>query len=162
MRADARRPIEPWPWALAGLLVAMIGSSLLLWSIAASNPDGLVAEDAWQAGLQYNAQVAAARAASDLGVTFAIETVGLADGVRVAVRLEDATEAGHVGGVWVDRIRPAETGFDQRFDLAADGAGWAGDVPLPLQGRWKLVVTADLDAGPLRHEILHWRAPGAD
>ena len=63
MRADARRPIEPWPWALAGLLVAMIGSSLLLWSIAASNPDGLVAEDAWQAGLQYNAQVAAARAA---------------------------------------------------------------------------------------------------
>jgi hypothetical protein len=36
--ADERRR-EPWPWILAGLLLAMVASSLAFWWIAATHPD---------------------------------------------------------------------------------------------------------------------------
>jgi hypothetical protein len=39
--ADERRS-EPWPWILAGLLLAMIATCLAFWWIAASHPDARV------------------------------------------------------------------------------------------------------------------------
>ncbi len=53
MRAE-RRSFEPWPWALAAALAAMIGISLGFYAIAAAYPDPPVVDDAWRAGLELN------------------------------------------------------------------------------------------------------------
>ena len=37
---------EPWPWIIIGLLGTVIVASLITFWIAASNPDGLVVDDA--------------------------------------------------------------------------------------------------------------------
>lgn len=40
--AEGRRRLEPWPLALAALLIAMIGICVAFYHIAAANPDPLV------------------------------------------------------------------------------------------------------------------------
>lgn len=42
---DEPRRFEPWPWALAALLVAMIAGCVAFWWIATSHPDPLVVQD---------------------------------------------------------------------------------------------------------------------
>ncbi|MEE4173374.1 MAG: FixH family protein [Xanthomonadales bacterium] len=37
---------EPWPWIIIGLLGTVVVASLITFWIAASNPDGLVVDDA--------------------------------------------------------------------------------------------------------------------
>ena len=37
---------EPWPWIIIGLLGSVVVASLITFWIAASNPDGLVVDDA--------------------------------------------------------------------------------------------------------------------
>lgn len=150
------RRFEPWPWLLAGLLAAMIGSSLCLFAIASSHPDGLVG-DAWEAGLAYNAEIAAQRAAEEQGIDIDLESVPTAEGAQVAVRLEGAP----ADRVVVERIRPAETGWDRSYLLHADSGTWRGDVPLPRPGRWRLRVRADFGSTWLQREIDLWRGPAA-
>ena len=148
---EAPRRFEPWPWALAGMLALMIASSLSLWAIATANPDGVVG-DAWEAGLVYNEIIAARRAADALGVELAIESAATRDGARITVRVEDAL----ADAVVVERIRPAESGYDQEFALKIDSGTWRGVVPLPLPGRWRFRVRADLVEGSLQREIDYW------
>jgi len=49
---DTRR-IEPWPWIVVSLLVAMISGSLAFFAIAVRHPDPPVVEDGYRAGLEY-------------------------------------------------------------------------------------------------------------
>jgi hypothetical protein len=42
---DEPRRFEPWPWALAALLAAMIGGCVAFWWIATTHPDPLVVRD---------------------------------------------------------------------------------------------------------------------
>lgn len=44
-----RTRFEPWPWVIAGMLGFMISGSLAFYSIAASNPDPEVVDDAFAA-----------------------------------------------------------------------------------------------------------------
>jgi len=45
MSEALRSRFEPWPWAVAGLLCAMISTCLLFWWIAVSHPDPVIADD---------------------------------------------------------------------------------------------------------------------
>jgi hypothetical protein len=50
---EGPRRFEPWPWAVALLLAAMIGGSLGFYWVAATHPDPPVVDDAYRAGLEY-------------------------------------------------------------------------------------------------------------
>lgn len=168
-RAPTRKParrFEPWPWLLTGLLAAMIASSLCLLSIASAHPDGLVVADAWTAGLAYNDAVAAERAAEDAGLELDVATRETGTGVRVEARIAAPGEPTNAGAgpdalqVSVRRLRPAESGYDADFALAPGSGGFSADVPLPLAGRWRLVVTAERGDALLRRQVDLWRAGG--
>ena len=158
MAAESPWRFEPWPWLLAALRLAMMGSSLLLWSIAAAHPDGLVTDDAWRDGLSYNEQVAAIASARAQGVGLGIETRPRPDGIEITASPSTPGPVDTIRRVSVQRVRPAESGFDEVFELAANGDGWSGVVPLPLVGRWRFVVTAELEAGRQRYELERWHA----
>ncbi len=140
---DAERRIEPWPLAVGGLLAMMIGACLLFWNIAATNPDPEVVDDAYLAGLRLNQELRARQRAADLGYELSLGTRAEDGGVRVEVAVRDAGGGRPaVDSVVVRRERPAEGGFDADFALEPEGEAFAGWVPLPRPGRWRLIATA--------------------
>lgn len=148
------RGFEPWPFALAGGLLAMIAGSLTFYAIARANPDALVVGDAYEAGLRYNAEREERRAAEALGVDIELDAQLAPGSARVRVRVLGAG-GGPVAArdVAVRRERPAEGGYDDDFPLDAAGAAFVGDVPLPLPGRWRLVVTARVGGHTVRRSF---------
>jgi nitrogen fixation protein FixH len=140
---DGRR-IEPWPLVLVALLAAMIGTSVAFYRIAAANPDGLVARDAFAAGLDYAQAARDARAAHDRGWWLEVATAPAAAGVRVTARLRDAAGATlPVEHAALRRVRPAESGLDADFGPLVQEGVVAADVPLPSPGRWRLAVAVE-------------------
>jgi nitrogen fixation protein FixH len=152
---SARPRIEPWPFALAAMLAAMIGTSVGFYRVAAAHPDGLVAGDAFQAGLAYAEGVRDAQRARSLGWTLDVATDLVPGGTRVTARLRDA--AG--GTLALDRAslrreRPAEQGLDAELALARDADGaLAADVALPRPGRWRLVVVGERDGTRVERRV---------
>lgn len=145
------RRVEPWPVALAGALLAMICVCLGFYAIAATHPDPEVVDDAYEAGLRINEELRARRRAAALGVVLALETRREPGGVEVRVTVTDARGAPAAAErVAVRRERPAEGGLDADFELARSGGGYAGLVPLPRPGRWRLVATATVGGEVVR------------
>ncbi len=149
-----RRRFEPWPWVLALLLAAMISVSLSLWAIASANRDGVVG-DAWEAGLRFNDELAARSAAEALGLALEVDLSQTSSGVRVHASLGGAEPE----SVSVERIRPAESGYDRSWALERSGAGWEREIPLPRAGRWRLRVHAEVE-GARVERIIDYRQAG--
>jgi nitrogen fixation protein FixH len=156
MTTNAKRR-EPWPVALAALLLAMIGTSTGFYEVAARHPDPLVVQDAFAAERSVSERLRAERRAEALGWDLAL-AVELRPGIaHVEARLRDR------GGALLaaDRVsllreRPAEGGLDATVPLTADGDGWTGDVALPRPGRWHLVVRAERGADTAERTYAVW------
>lgn len=152
---DAERRFEPWPFILAGLLVAMMTGSVSFYVIAAHHPDPVIVDDAFAASERYNQALEAARASDALGLELGLGVTETAAGVRL--RVEPRGAGGRpVGAVSVRRVRPAEGGLDALFPLRAAQGAFEGEVPLPRPGRWRLEVSADVDGRAVR-EVLELR-----
>lgn len=148
---------EPWPWIVAGSLALTIAVSLSFAGAAIRNPDALVVDDAYRAGLTWNDERRARARADAAGWRFehAVDPEG--DGVRIALALVDADGAPlAVEHLRVRRVRPSEGGYDADFELDAGGSTL---VPLPRPGRWHLVATAER-GGAVLERVYAVRAPG--
>lgn len=152
MTSRPERRVEPWPLAVAGLLLAMITSALGFWAIAAANPVTLVAEDPFRAGLAYNERVAERRRAEALGLGIALETAPAEGGVAVRVRVtRGGGRAAEAERVVVRRERPTQGGLDADLPLERGPQGvFTGRVPVPRAGRWRLVATATVEGVEVR------------
>ena len=108
-------------------------------------------DDAYRAGLEVNQALRDQRRAEALGFRIALGARPAPDGVALRVAVTDADGAPAAARrVVVRRERPAEGGFDADFELEPRGEGFAGHIPLPLRGRWRLVATAEVEGAPLR------------
>lgn len=140
----SERRFEPWPFALAGGLLFMIVVSLAFYGIARCHPDALVAKDAYEAGLRYNALLSQRRAADARGLDIELEAELREGRARLRARVVDRDGPVLARAVVVRRERPAEGGLDADFGLERGEGGFVGEVPLPRSGRWRLVVTAEV------------------
>ena len=138
---------EPWPWIVAGSLMAVIAVSLTFARAAVMHPDPLVVDDAYAAGLAWNgAQEALARGEA-AGWHLVLTAAAEADGVRVAVVAKDgAGRPLRAAELSVRRVRPSEGGYDAEFPIDDGGAA---HIPLPRPGRWLLVARAAGDGAAL-------------
>ena len=84
---------EPWPWLLIAAPAASIVMGLVLWALAVSTDDGLVANDYYKRGLAINQKLKHVPAIAEprLGATLRVAGNG-----EVSVRLE---------GLWFSRRR---------------------------------------------------------
>ena len=144
---------EPWPWVLALMVVTMMGISISLWVVAASNPDALVG-DAWETGLAFNDEFASRQAAAAQGATLEASSVATREGARVRAQISGASPQ----RVTVERIRPAEAGWDSEIPLRLLDGAWTADVALPQPGRWRFRVRADFAETHLERVIDVWHA----
>lgn len=142
------RRLGAGPFVLAAILAAMASVLFGVYWLATSHPVELVAEDPYEAGLRYNERIAARQRADALGLDLALETTRTASGARV--RITVSSSRGLLPSdlrVAVRRERPTASGYDEESWLAADGDAFAGDIALPLPGRWHLVaIVASGDA----------------
>lgn len=157
MAEPPARRLEPWPLALAGLLLAMMATSLGFWAVAAAHPDPLVVDDAYRAGLRYNDELQARRRAEALGVELDLELRPDPEGIHVAVSIAAPDGPVSAERVVLRRERPAEGGFDADFELLRRDGAWIGHVPLPRPGRWQLVASASLRGETLQRRFGIWR-----
>jgi len=153
MKADRRRR-EPWPIALAALLLFMMGASIGFLRLATAHPDPVVGRDASR---ELPDPVRAARRADALGWRFALEAAPHAGRADVRVALRDASGAPlPADRVSLRRERPAEGGLDGEIPLAAAGEVWTGAIELPRAGRWHLVVRAERGAEAAERSFAVW------
>lgn len=148
------RRIEPWPVLLGALLLAMIGASIAFYLVAAANPDPVVVDDAYRAGLGYNEAQRTRDRAALLGYELALTTHFEGADVNVTLRVRD--RSGHdvlLERARIRRERPAEGGHDEVFELEGSGEALTGRIPLPLPGRWRLVALARVEGETLERSF---------
>ena len=152
-----RRPTEPWPFILAGLLLLMVSGSLLFLRISIERPDPLVVAQSHGAERAYGERLRAQRRAlrGDWRIGLVADVAAGEARIRVAARdasgrpveLEDLT---------VTRVRPAEGGLDAPVELEAARDAWLARVDLPRPGRWHLRVRARRDGEALEQTFALW------
>ncbi len=159
MATEPRR-FEPWPFALAGALLLMIGISLVFLWLSLAHPDAVLVHDAFAEEPAVAEALRARGRGEAKGWNLAVRTRPEGDGVAIEVALRDAS--GQTLGaerVLVTRERPAEGGLDAELQLDRDGDVFRGHVTLPRAGRWQLLVRADREDARVERRLALW-GPG--
>ena len=142
-RAPSRRR-EPWPLAIAGLLLAMAAVLFAFLYVAVSHPDPVLVHDAYAASGRYDAALRAAQHAAAVGLRLELLSRPEPGGTRVTARLLGADgRALPADHMLVHRERPTQGGFDADVATTASGDGWTAFVALPLSGRWIVEARAE-------------------
>jgi nitrogen fixation protein FixH len=138
-----------YPYIFVGCFVVVVGVNAALAYFATSTFTGLETEGAYQKGLAYNQNIAAAKAqeAQGWGVDTQVTPGPIGtNGVTVAVAVSYRDRDGKpVEGLDVkaDIVRPTAKGMDQHIVLAPLGNGvYGGSYPLPTKGVWDMDVAA--------------------
>jgi nitrogen fixation protein FixH len=144
-RAPARtRRREPWPFAVAGLLLAMAAVLGAFLAVALAHPDPVLVSDAYAASERYDAALRASQRAAALGLALELTAEPAPGGVRLSARLRGANgDVLAAERVLVQRERPNQGGFDIAIEAAPQADGWTAFVPLPLAGSWIIEARAE-------------------
>lgn len=152
--ATLPRPTGSWiPWAFVGLFLVVFAVNGIMVFFAFSSWTGLATEDAYEKGLAYNEQIAAAEAQQSLGwqAELSFAPTGAREG-RITLKLLGKQGAplqgAAVSAIWQ---RPTHEGQDVELALSDHGNGrYRGDVALPLAGQWDLRLRIEHDRGTYR------------
>jgi nitrogen fixation protein FixH len=134
------------PWAFFAMFGIIIAANGIMVAVAFDSWTGLETDSAYQDGLAYNQEIAAAEAQRELGwqVNLSVAESGPRR-VEVSVRLANAAgtpfKADEVRAVF---RRPTHDGFDVETWLRHDASSGqhGGEVELPLAGIWDVSVEA--------------------
>jgi nitrogen fixation protein FixH len=141
------------PYAFVGFFgVVLVANSIMLY-IAFSTWTGLAADQAYDRGIRYNEELAAASAQDALGWTADYAFTDMGDRhVRVALALATETGVPVEGGVVSAKfVRPTHYGHDFTIRLESDReGGFVGEAELPLSGQWEVRLTAETAQGSWR------------
>lgn len=148
MNSAAPRPSDRWiPYYIVAFFLVMIATLVPMGLIAVKTNTGVVTDNAYQKGLNYNHDLQAAAEQQALHWTHRLTLDPIDNGQKLKARftLFD-TERKPLGGaevkLWL--VRPTQAGMDQSVTLiAADSAGsYAGEIPVPTRGQWEARVSA--------------------
>ncbi|ABC24119.1 integral membrane protein linked to a cation pump-like protein [Rhodospirillum rubrum F11] len=146
------RPRGWWyPYIFVGAFGVVLAVNLTLLYFATSTFNGLVTTTAFEEGVAYNREIAAARAQETLGWTAKAALEPRAGGVEgswpadLVVSLTSAENQPLLRDLAVTAQirRPTQAGFDQALTLTAGTDGrWHAPLVLPFAGQWEVRVVA--------------------
>jgi len=139
-----------WPWFIIAWPAVAVVAGIATVIIAVNNPDGLVEDDYYQAGLAINRTLEREQRAQQLGLQ------ALAHWQAAQQRLElrlNMPQSAAPARLILKLIHPTRAGFDLRIPLLQQRSGhYQGLLPTtPIAGRWNLV---------LEPEDASWRLSG--
>jgi len=119
-------------------VVAAVNAVFIL--LALQSFSGVSAEGAYQRGLAWNRELAAADAQRSRNWSVQVEAVRAGDVVRLRVVVADAMDRPLDGlALRAALRRPASRGHDVAVELGAAGRGsYAAEAALPMRGQWDL------------------------
>jgi nitrogen fixation protein FixH len=134
------------PWAFVGMFGVVIIANGAMIAVAFDSWTGLETESAYEDGLQYNREIAAAQAQRALGWKVGL-AVAEAGGRRLDVTVNLADADGNpfkADELRATFSRPTHEGYDVETWLPHSGAPGEhrAEVELPLAGVWDLTIEA--------------------
>jgi nitrogen fixation protein FixH len=141
----------PWSFVAFFGVVLLVNGTMIFFAMESWT--GVETSDAYQKGLAYNEQIAAAEVQAEQGWHAALDYApegGLKG--RLSLSLSDRFETPLDGArVVVALVRPAHEGQDFTVELAPEGAGrYGASVDFPLAGLWEARMTAEHERGSHR------------
>lgn len=149
-RTSGRRPGWWYPYIYVGVFLVVLAVNLIFMFSAIHTFSGLSTDQAYDKGLKYNEEIAAAKRQQQLGWSVTAEvralepTDAVAHGADILVTFKDK-DGRPVTGLRgdVSFVRPAQAGHDSTGTLAEQGQGrYLIATSLPLAGQWELDVDA--------------------
>ena len=146
-KASEPKPSDRWiPWYFFGFFLILIAVLVPMCVVAFRTDSGIVTDNAYEKGLAYNKDIAAARALKDMGwqSDVSLTPTQRPDEVRVDFVLTNAAkqpiERATVK-LWL--VRPAQKGLDQKLDLksGSEKGHYVADVKLPAHGLWEARIS---------------------
>lgn len=140
---DIRKSDRLIPWMVVAFFAVFISVDAIMVTLAVRSQTGLVTEQAYEKGLQYNQTLAAAETQQQWGWSSQIKIV---DGSVIVTLRNSAGEYLRQALVKAEIIRPIQSGHDFTVMLneLPDGR-YAAPVKFPLPGEWKIRIFAQAD-----------------
>ena len=145
---------DAWiPWSFVGFFAVVLLANGIMIFVALNTWTGMSTDDPYDRGLNFNDQIAEARAQDELGWTVTLEFAQTgAESGQLQLAMADAW------GNWLDRavvraqlVRPSHHGDDFEAELSYAGFGvYATDIRFPMPGLWDVRVQADHERGTYR------------
>lgn len=139
-----------WPWFILALPASAVLAGIATIIIAVNNPDGLVEDDYYQAGLAINRTLAREQQARDLGLQATVRW----DAQQQSLLLHlTSARTGNYPRLRLKLIHPTRAGFDVHIPLLRQANGeYRGLLSAtPIAGNWYLI---------LEPEDTSWRLSG--
>ncbi|HEY9899210.1 MAG TPA: FixH family protein [Pantanalinema sp.] len=136
---------------MVGILVFTFALDIGFIVVGAMGDDGLVVENYYKHGLNYDADRATRE--NKQGWQVALDAPKMAQRAESAiVTLKDRDSRPLAGAtVTLQLFRPTKAGYDQRITLAEVGAGrFEAPVTVPLEGLWD--ATVEIQQGAVRYD----------
>ncbi|WP_263264305.1 FixH family protein [Pseudomonas sp. RIT-PI-S] len=148
-----------WPWFIFGLMLASIGGTLLMVTISLRQPDGLVTDQYYAAGLGIDRSLARERLARQLGQ----QAVLRIDQVTGQVDLQ-LTGDSQPPQLSVNLLSPTQPEQDAHLTLNFSGqpGRYLGHLDTAVTGRRFIEVLGEQQGQPWRLFEEEWLAPGTD
>ncbi len=131
-----------WPWFLMSLPASAVIGGIITIIIAMTNPDGLVKDDYYKAGLGINRTLEREQNAATLGLSAAV--VWQPQQQQVSLQL-DATRPVNSERLLLSLIHPTLSGLDIRIPLLRQANNHYKGLlaEAPAAGNWYLIVTPE-------------------
>jgi len=127
------------PWYIVGFFVGFMALLGHFAYVAISGFNGVVTDDPYEKGLDYNQTIAKARAQAALGFTSTLAW----EGGRLVFTLKDKDGTPLTGAkVHVMLYRPVHAGEDATYTLKPENGAYAAKLALPAPGLWEVRVHA--------------------
>ena len=131
-----------WPWFLMALPASAVIGGIITIVIAMTNPDGLVKDDYYKAGLGINRTLEREQQAATLGLSAAIEWRPKQQQVSLHIAALQPLKSERL---LLNLIHPTRSGQDIRVPLLhqADGRYTGLLAETPAAGNWYLIITPE-------------------
>jgi hypothetical protein len=131
-----------WPWFLMALPASAVVAGIITIFIAMNNPDGLVKDDYYKAGLGINRTLEREQRAAALGLHAGLEWHPQQQ--QLSLQLE-AHQPITSKRLLLDLIHPTRSGQDIRIPLLRQGSNFYQGLlaQTPAAGNWYLIITPE-------------------
>ncbi|NNF95784.1 MAG: FixH family protein [Halobacteria archaeon] len=131
-----------WPWFLMALPASAVVAGIVTIVIAITNPDGLVKDDYYKAGLGINRTLEREKQAAALGLHAGLEWQPDAQQVMLQLSAEKPFKSERL---LLHLIHPTRSGLDIRIPLQHQGNNrYRGLLAAkPAAGNWYLIITPE-------------------
>lgn len=131
-----------WPWFLMALPASAVIGGIITIVIAMTNPDGLVKDDYYKAGLGINRVLEREQKALELGLSAAVEWQPAQQQLSVQLAAQQPLNSERL---LMQLVHPTRSGQDINVPLLRqEGSRYTGLLAdMPSEGNWYLFITPE-------------------